>query len=133
MYYINAEDSWDGIPSFYSIGIDVTKDREEQMRQHQALEDAYQAARIANNAKSNFLSAMSHDIRTPMNAIMGMSSIAQAIRALDRDDAKRIPILALSANTFTSDLGKTFSVGMNDHIAKPIDIQLLIEVLKKWM
>ena len=78
LYYINAEDSWDGIPSFYSIGIDVTKDREEQMRQRQALEDAYQAARIANNAKSNFLSAMSHDIRTPMNAIMGMSSIAQA-------------------------------------------------------
>ncbi|MDC7288884.1 response regulator [Blautia schinkii] len=76
--YVSAEDSWDGIASFYSVGIDVTKEREEQTRQRQALEEAYQAARIANDAKTNFLSAMSHDIRTPMNAIMGMAVIAQA-------------------------------------------------------
>lgn len=76
--YVSAEDSWDGIASFYSAGIDVTREREEQSRQRQALEDAYQAARIANDAKSNFLSSMSHDIRTPMNAIMGMAVIAQA-------------------------------------------------------
>lgn len=65
--------------------------------------------------------------------IMNGYEATQAIRALNRNDAKRIPILALSANTFTSDLGKAFNVGMNDHIAKPIDIQLLIEVLQKWM
>ena len=76
--YVSAKDSWDGIASFYSAGIDVTKEREEQERQRQALEDAYQAARIANDAKTNFLSSMSHDIRTPMNAIMGMAVIAQA-------------------------------------------------------
>lgn len=76
--YVSAKDSWDGIASFYSAGIDVTKERQEQARQRQALEDAYQAARIANDAKTNFLSAMSHDIRTPMNAIMGMAVIAQA-------------------------------------------------------
>ncbi|MBT9776609.1 response regulator [Clostridium sp. MCC353] len=76
--YVSAEDSWDGIASFYSAGIDITREREEQARQSQALEDAYQAARIANDAKTNFLSSMSHDIRTPMNAIMGMAVIAQA-------------------------------------------------------
>lgn len=76
--YVSAEDSWDGIPSFYSAGIDVTRERIEQARQRQALEDAYQAARIANDAKTNFLSAMSHDIRTPINAIIGMAVIAQA-------------------------------------------------------
>lgn len=76
--YISSEDSWDGIASFYSVGIDVTKEREEQARQRKALEDAYQAARIASLAKTNFLSSMSHDIRTPMNAILGMSAIAQA-------------------------------------------------------
>ena len=70
------------------------------------------------------------DIQMP---IMNGYEATQAIRALNRNDAKRIPILALSANTFTSDLGKAFNVGMNDHIAKPIDIQLLIEVLQKWM
>ncbi len=76
--YVSAEESWDGIASFYSAGIDVTKERMEQSRQRQALEDAYETARVANDAKTNFLSSMSHDIRTPMNAIMGMSIIAQA-------------------------------------------------------
>ncbi|WP_419023731.1 response regulator [Emergencia sp.] len=75
--YVSGEDSWDGIPSFYSMGIDVTRDREEKERQRQALEDAYLAAKLANTAKTDFLSCMSHDIRTPMNAIMGMSAIAQ--------------------------------------------------------
>ena len=78
LYYTSGEESWDGIPSFYSVGVDVTKDRMEQVRQRKALEEAYEAARIANDAKTNFLSSMSHDIRTPMNAIIGMSTIAQA-------------------------------------------------------
>ena len=76
--YTSAQDSWDGIPSFYSMGIDVTQERTEQMRQRQALEDAYELARVSSAAKTNFLSSMSHDIRTPMNAIMGMTAIAQA-------------------------------------------------------
>lgn len=76
--YVSAKDSWDGKDSFYSIGIDITKEREEQERQKKALQDAYRAARVANAAKTNFLSSMSHDIRTPMNAIMGMAAIAQA-------------------------------------------------------
>ncbi len=76
-HYASAEESWDGIPSFYSIGIDVTKDREEQARQRRVLEDAYELARVSSDAKSNFLSSMSHDIRTPMNAIVGMTAIAQ--------------------------------------------------------
>lgn len=78
MSYVSGKDSWDGIPSFYSVGIDVTEAREEQRRQRKALEDAYQALRVANSAKTNFLSSMSHDIRTPMNAIVGMTAIAQA-------------------------------------------------------
>ena len=76
--YVRAGDSWDGIASFYSVGIDVTKEREEQERQKKALEEAYQAARVASSAKTNFLSSMSHDIRTPINAIMGMTTIAKA-------------------------------------------------------
>ncbi len=76
--YVSSEESWDGIESFYSVGIDITKDREEQARQRKALEDACQAAQVASAAKSNFLSSMSHDIRTPMNAIMGMAAIARA-------------------------------------------------------
>ena len=76
--YVSAADSWDGIESFYSVGIDITKERMEQARQKKMLEDAFQAASVANSAKTNFLSAMSHNIRTPMNAIMGMITIAKA-------------------------------------------------------
>ncbi|WP_110326684.1 response regulator [Hungatella effluvii] len=76
--FVRAEDSWDGIPSYYSVGLDVTRERTEQARQRQVLEDACKTAQIANEAKTNFLSSMSHDIRTPMNAIIGMSIIAQA-------------------------------------------------------
>lgn len=51
--------------------------RMEEQKAKQALEEAYEAANRANLAKSDFLSKMSHDIRTPMNAIMGMTAIAQ--------------------------------------------------------
>lgn len=75
--YVSGDNSWDGIESYYSVGIDITKAREEQELQRSALEEAYQSARVANAAKTNFLSSMSHDIRTPMNAIIGMAEIAQ--------------------------------------------------------
>lgn len=51
--------------------------RAEQARQEQLLRDALATANAASNAKSDFLSRMSHDIRTPMNAIIGMSTIGQ--------------------------------------------------------
>lgn len=51
--------------------------RQEQARQEQLLRDALASAQAASRAKSDFLSRMSHDIRTPMNAIIGMSTIGQ--------------------------------------------------------
>ena len=56
---------------------DVTETRVEEYNSRKSLMDAYNAAKKANEAKSDFLSRMSHDIRTPMNAIMGMTTIAQ--------------------------------------------------------
>ncbi|WP_195269731.1 PAS domain-containing hybrid sensor histidine kinase/response regulator [Eubacterium sp. 1001713B170207_170306_E7] len=57
---------------------DVDDVRREEERKRNALLDALNLAEQANNAKSDFLSRMSHDIRTPMNAIIGMASIAEA-------------------------------------------------------
>lgn len=54
--------------------IDAEKQRELQTKK--ALQEAYEAAQMANEAKTTFLSNMSHDIRTPMNAIVGMTAIA---------------------------------------------------------
>lgn len=73
-----------GCPIYLAIFIDIT-DVTELREMHQklteqkeALQQALAAAEKANRAKSEFLSRMSHDIRTPMNAIMGMSAIAAA-------------------------------------------------------
>lgn len=63
------------------LAIDLVKmldtQRSEQARQEQLLRDALTSAKAANRAKSDFLSRMSHDIRTPMNAIIGMTTIGQ--------------------------------------------------------
>lgn len=55
---------------------DIHEDKLKGLREQQALQEAFDAAKAANMAKNEFLSRMSHDIRTPMNAIMGMTAIA---------------------------------------------------------
>jgi signal transduction histidine kinase/DNA-binding response OmpR family regulator len=65
---------------------DVTTAKQREQRSYEALKEAYQAVESANLAKSNFLSNMSHDIRTPMNAIMGMTAIA----AMNMDNPERV-------------------------------------------
>ncbi|MCR5355524.1 MAG: hybrid sensor histidine kinase/response regulator, partial [Lachnospiraceae bacterium] len=53
----------------------------------------------------------------------------RAIRAIDSDYAKEILIVAMSADAFEDDKRRSKEAGMNDHIAKPLDIEHLIEVL----
>ena len=60
------------------ISQDTTQEKLSEIRTRDALRDAYQTANRANQAKTEFLSNMSHDIRTPMNAIVGMTAIAGA-------------------------------------------------------
>ena len=83
---IQVEDPYsaDGLAVLISRRIDEQKYEEE--RQKQALQSALDNARAASRAKSRFLSNMSHDIRTPMNAILGMTAIAQA----HLDDRQRV-------------------------------------------
>lgn len=76
-----------GIPTEVLLAYaDVTDAKNFELRSYEALKEAYQALESANKAKSNFLSNMSHDIRTPMNAIMGMTAIA----AMNIDNPDRI-------------------------------------------
>jgi signal transduction histidine kinase/DNA-binding response OmpR family regulator len=98
-YLVNAEyKKWDSINLFCMrrekgkvveillAGQDVTRIKEREQKSYQALKEAYQAVESANQAKVNFLSNMSHDIRTPMNAIMGMTAIA----AMNLDNTDRV-------------------------------------------
>ncbi len=65
---------------------EVTGLKQRELQTQNALREAYQSAKAANNAKSEFLSRMSHDIRTPMNAIVGMTAIA----GMHLDDSARV-------------------------------------------
>ncbi len=57
----------------------------------------------------------------------------RAIRACDHPRAKTVPILAMTANAFTEDVSAALSAGMNGHVSKPIDTQLLYETLRDFM
>ena len=66
------------------------------------------------------------DIRMP---VMDGLEAAAAIRALDREDAKTIPIIALTANAFDEDVQKSLQSGMNAHLAKPVEAEHLCQTL----
>ena len=67
------------------------------------------------------------DIQMP---VMNGYEAARAIRALARADAGGIPIIAMTANAFAEDVQAALESGMNAHIAKPIDVDILKSVLQ---
>ena len=64
-----------------------------------------------------------------MMPVMDGLEATKAIRMLEREDAKKIPIIAMTANAFEEDRKKAFDADMNEHIAKPIDIEKLRAVI----
>lgn len=58
---------------------------------------------------------------------------ARQIRALDRPDAKTVPIIAVTANAYIEDEQRCLEAGMNDHIAKPLDMQEFYKKVKKFL
>ena len=66
------------------------------------------------------------DVRMPE---MDGLEAASAIRALDRPDAKQIPIIALTANAFDEDVQRSLQAGMNAHLSKPVESEYLIRML----
>ena len=69
------------------------------------------------------------DIQMPR---MNGYDATRAIRAMDRSYCKQIPIVAMTANAFAEDVQAAKTVGMNEHIAKPLDLNALAKTLTKW-
>ena len=66
-----------------------------------------------------------------MMPVMNGYEATKMIRSLDREDAKVIPIIAMTANAFAEDRLRAKEAGMNEHIAKPVDAKLLIKIIHK--
>ena len=66
-----------------------------------------------------------------MMPVMNGYEATKMIRSLDREDAKEVPIIAMTANAFTEDRIKAKAAGMDEHVAKPVDVELLIKVIHK--
>ena len=64
-----------------------------------------------------------------MMPVMNGYEATKMIRSLDREDAKKIPIIAMTANAFTEDRIRAKEAGMNEHVAKPVDVELLMKVI----
>ena len=69
------------------------------------------------------------DIQMP---VMNGLEATRAIRLLDREDIKILPIVAMSANAFAEDVQLSLKAGVNEHIAKPIEITTLYKIITKW-
>lgn len=88
------------------------------------------ALEMIENAKPGTYNLVFMDMQMP---VMDGCTAAVRIRSLPREDVKALPIIAMTANAFADDRQKTREAGMNGHLAKPIDMQQLQEVLDRWL
>ena len=86
------------------------------------------AVRMFSQNKENYYQAILMDLRMP---VMDGLEAARKIRALDRPDAAAIPIIAITANTSDNDKSNVIEAGMNCHLSKPVDAELLFETLER--
>ena len=76
---------------------------------------------------AGYYDAILMDMRMPE---MDGLEATRAIRAMERVDAKSIPIIALTANAFDEDVQRSMQAGLNAHLSKPVQPELLFETLE---
>ena len=103
-----------------------------QMRGAQVVpaENGREAVEAFQREKPFFFDAVLMDMQMPE---MDGCQATEAIRSLDRPDARSTPIIALTANAFAEDISRTAQAGMDAHLAKPINIEQLCATLTKLM
>ena len=92
--------------------------------------DGSEAVEAVTNAKDGKYDLILMDIQMPK---MNGYDATRAIRASERKYLKTVPIIAMTANAFAEDVQAARTAGMNEHIAKPIDLNALARVLDKWI
>ena len=85
-----------------------------------------EAVEIFEKSRPDEFDVILMDIMMP---VMNGYEAAKMIRSMDREDAKTIPIIAMTANAFTEDRIRAKEAGMDEHISKPIDMKLLVKII----
>lgn len=93
-------------------------------------ENGMKAVELLEGSEDGYYSIVLMDIQMP---IMNGYEATKVIRASNRPYLKHIPIIAMSANTFEEDVLKCKQVGMNDHIAKPVDVNRFSELVDLYV
>lgn len=88
------------------------------------------AVDIIGQSEENYFDAVLMDIRMP---IMNGLEAAQKIRSLNREDTKKIPIIAMTANAFDDDIKMSLKAGMNAHLAKLIEPEKMYEAISELL
>ncbi len=92
------------------------------------VENGAQAVERFGQSEENHFDAVLMDMRMP---VMDGLAATRAIRGLDRGDATRVPIIALTANAFEEDVRSCLEAGMNAHLSKPVDPDRLYEAMRR--
>lgn len=92
--------------------------------------DGTEAVEQMNGCSDGYYDMIFMDIQMPK---MNGYDATRAIRAMDRPYCKQVPIIAMTANAFAEDVQAAKTVGMNEHIAKPLDMDILTKTLCRWL
>ncbi len=92
--------------------------------------DGEQALELLNASDPGYYHLVLMDIQMP---VMDGLTAARQLRQSPRPDLREIPIIAMTANAFREDRESAIAAGMNDHLAKPLDLTKVLEVLERYM
>ena len=92
--------------------------------------DGTDAVAMIEAASEGYYDAVLMDVQMP---VMNGYEATKAIRAMERKDVKNLPIIAMTANAMEEDKETALKSGMNAHIAKPLDIELLMSTLRRFL
>lgn len=93
-------------------------------------ENGKEAVNMVAASEKNYYDLVLMDLQMP---VMNGYEATSALRAMEREDIREIPIVAMTANAFLEDVQKSKACGMNEHMAKPLDIEQLYQMLGRWL
>ena len=86
------------------------------------------AVKIFEESEVGYFDVILMDVRMP---VMDGLTATRAIRAMERPDAKTVPIVAMTANVFDEDVERSLQAGMNAHLSKPIEPERMYETMAR--